>query len=86
MIGDCAQIYSSFEHVKVADKRDFEDAYQEAQRAQVAWAKVLPSERSLIMRRAPDIMDARREEIISWSIREAGSPRKNAHSPTTGFG
>jgi aldehyde dehydrogenase (NAD+) len=23
-------------------------------------------------------MDARREEIISWSIREAGSPRKKA--------
>ena len=64
--------------IPAADKRDLEDAYQEAQRAQVAWAETLPSERSLIMRRATDIMDARREEIISWSIREAGSPRKKA--------
>ncbi|MEH1820290.1 MAG: aldehyde dehydrogenase family protein [Nostoc sp.] len=64
--------------ILAADKRDLEDAYQEAQRNQVAWAETLPSERSLIMRRAADIMDARREEIISWSIREAGSPRKKA--------
>ncbi|BDI20500.1 aldehyde dehydrogenase (plasmid) [Nostoc cf. commune SO-36] len=64
--------------IPAADKRDLEDAYQEAQRTQVAWAEALPSERSLIMRRAADIMDARREEMISWSIREAGSPRKKA--------
>jgi aldehyde dehydrogenase (NAD+) len=38
--------------IPAADKRDLEDAYQEAQRAQVAWAEALPSERSLIMRRA----------------------------------
>lgn len=64
--------------IPAADKRDVEDAYQEAQRAQVTWAEALPSERSLVMRRAAEIMDARREEIISWSIREAGSPRKKA--------
>ena len=64
--------------IPAADKRDLEYAYQEAQRAQVAWAEALPSERLLVMRRAADIMDARREEIISWSIREAGSPRKKA--------
>jgi len=33
--------------IPAADKRDLEDAYQEAQRAQVAWAEALPSERSL---------------------------------------
>ncbi len=64
--------------IPAADQRDLEDAYQEAQRAQVSWAEALPSERSLVMRRAVEIMDARREEIISWSIREAGSPRKKA--------
>ncbi|OUL35799.1 aldehyde dehydrogenase family protein [Nostoc sp. 106C] len=64
--------------IPAADKRDLEDAYQTAQRAQVAWAQTLPSERSLILRRAAEIMDTRREEIISWSIREAGSPRKKA--------
>ncbi|MGE5655353.1 MAG: aldehyde dehydrogenase family protein [Actinomycetota bacterium] len=64
--------------IPAADQHDIEDAYQAAQRAQVAWAQALPSERSLIMRRATEIVDARREEIISWSIREAGSPRKKA--------
>lgn len=64
--------------IPAADLRDVEDAYQSARRAQVAWADMLPSERSQIMRRAADIMDARKEEIISWSVREAGSPRKKA--------
>ncbi|MBE9177805.1 aldehyde dehydrogenase family protein [Oculatella sp. LEGE 06141] len=61
-----------------ANQRDLEDAYQEAKQAQVAWADTPPSQRSHIMRRATDIMDARQDEIISWSIREAGSPRKKA--------
>lgn len=43
--------------ILAADTRDLEDAYQEAQRTQVAWAEALPSERSLIMRRAAEIMD-----------------------------
>ena len=30
--------------IPAADKRDVEDAYQEAQRAQVTWAEALPSE------------------------------------------
>ncbi|BAY09115.1 aldehyde dehydrogenase family protein [Calothrix sp. NIES-2098] len=64
--------------IPAADRRDLEDAYQAAQHAQKAWAQTLPSERSLIMRRAAEIMDTRREEIISWSIKEAGSPRKKA--------
>ncbi|HEY9618720.1 MAG TPA: aldehyde dehydrogenase family protein [Crinalium sp.] len=64
--------------IPAADLRDVEEAYQSARRAQVAWAEMLPSERSQIMRRAADIMDARKEEIISWSVREAGSPRKKA--------
>ncbi|BAY33793.1 aldehyde dehydrogenase [Nostoc carneum NIES-2107] len=64
--------------IPAADQRDLDDAYQQAQQAQIAWAEVLPSERSQIMRRAVEIMDTRREEIISWSVREAGSPRKKA--------
>lgn len=61
-----------------ANQADLEEAYQTARQAQMAWAEQLPSERSQIMRRAVEIMDARREEIIDWSIREAGSPRKKA--------
>ncbi|GAB1539707.1 aldehyde dehydrogenase family protein [Scytonema sp. NUACC21] len=64
--------------IPAADMRDIETAYQEAQRAQVAWAGALPSERATVMRRGVEIMEARREEIILWLIREAGSPRAKA--------
>jgi aldehyde dehydrogenase (NAD+) len=64
--------------IPAADAQDIEDAYQSARRAQVAWAEKLPSERSAVMRRAAEIMAARREEIISWLIKEAGSTRSKA--------
>ena len=64
--------------IPAADKRDLEYAYQEAQRAQVAWAEKLPSERSAVMRRASQIMEARCEEIVSWLIKEVGSTRSKA--------
>lgn len=64
--------------IPAADIADIEDAYQEARRAQVAWAEKLPSDRSAVMRRASEIMEARQEEIISWLIREAGSTRSKA--------
>jgi aldehyde dehydrogenase (NAD+) len=64
--------------IPAADTRDIEDAYQEARRAQISWAAKLPSERSAVMRRASAIMEARRDEIIDWLIREAGSPRSKA--------
>ncbi len=64
--------------IPAADAQDIEDAYQAARRAQVTWAEKLPSERSAVMRRASQIMEARREEIISWLIKEAGSTRSKA--------
>lgn len=64
--------------IPAANQQDIDDAFQAAKKAQVEWANTLPSDRSKVMRRAADIMDARREEMIAWSIREAGSPRKKA--------
>ncbi|MFE4106546.1 MULTISPECIES: aldehyde dehydrogenase family protein [Bacteria] len=64
--------------IAAANEQDIDQAYQSAQKAQVAWAKTLPSERSQIMRRAVEIMEARKAEMIAWSIREAGSPRAKA--------
>lgn len=61
--------------IAMADERDLDDAYQAAAKAQAAWAQTLPAERAAVLRRAADIMEVRREEIMNWLIRESGSTR-----------
>ncbi len=64
--------------IPMATAQDLDEAYAAAARAQPAWAATAPAERAQVMRRAVEIFDARREEIISWLIREAGSTRLKA--------
>lgn len=61
-----------------ADRADLDQAYAAAARAQPGWAAALPGERAEVMRRAASIMEARREEIVSWLIHETGSTRFKA--------
>lgn len=61
-----------------AGVRDVDEAYQGARNAQRAWAAALPSQRSSILRQAAEIMEARREEITSWLVKESGSTRVKA--------
>jgi len=61
-----------------ADRGDLDAAYTTAAEAQPAWAAMLPGERATVMRRAAAVMEARRDEIISWLIRESGSTRLKA--------
>jgi aldehyde dehydrogenase (NAD+) len=58
-----------------ATKDDLDSAYSGAVKAQVDWAGAMPAERAGVMRRAATVMEKRREEIISWIIREAGGTR-----------
>src|SRR5689334_3239744 len=60
------------------DRSDLDTAYDEAAKAQRAWADALPITRATIMRRASGILEARRDEVISWLIRESGSTRLKA--------
>ncbi|MCY6493537.1 aldehyde dehydrogenase family protein [Leptolyngbya sp. GGD] len=69
---------TSIAEFQAASEQDIQEAYQAAKKAQVEWAQALPSERSRVMQRATEIMKARQEEIVSWLIREAGSPRNKA--------
>ena len=62
----------------LADRRDLDEAYHFAAEAQPDWAARVPRERSEVMRQAALIMEHRREEIITWLIREAGSTRIKA--------
>jgi aldehyde dehydrogenase (NAD+) len=62
----------------LANAHDLDKAFLSAEIAQRTWAKTLPRERSEIMARASSIIEARREEIISWLVRESGSTRIKA--------
>ncbi|MCK0509658.1 aldehyde dehydrogenase family protein [Aromatoleum buckelii] len=57
----------------MASCEDLDQAYHAAQKAQAEWAAMGPSARGDVMRRAVEIFDERKEEIIHWVIRESGS-------------
>lgn len=61
-----------------ADGRDLDEAFRAAA-AQTAWAGTLPSERAAVLRRAAAVMEARREEIVGWLVRESDSTRIKAN-------
>ncbi len=65
--------------IPLASAQDVEDAYQAAGAAQSAWADAAPAQRARVMQEAVRIFDQRREEIILWLIREAGSTRLKAN-------
>ena len=61
-----------------ASREDMDLAFAAAAKAQAGWAAKLPGERAEVMRQAARVMEARREEIVSWLIRESGSTRIKA--------
>ncbi|MGW4768310.1 aldehyde dehydrogenase family protein [Nocardia sp. NPDC004278] len=56
----------------MATTEDLDEAYTAVRGAQRDWSDRLPGERAAVMRAAAGIMDARREEIIGWLVRESG--------------
>tara|TARA_R110001583_G_scaffold195257_4_gene371220 strand:- start:37919 stop:39379 length:1461 start_codon:yes stop_codon:yes gene_type:complete len=64
--------------IAMAGCDDLDRAYEAARIAQRDWAMTLPKERAGIFHRALSLLDQRREEIISWVIRESGSTRMKA--------
>ncbi|MGY1804064.1 aldehyde dehydrogenase family protein [Blastococcus sp. SYSU D00922] len=58
--------------LRLADADDLDQAYTAAREAQRDWAGRLPGERAAVMRKAADVMDARKDEIVDWLIRETG--------------
>jgi aldehyde dehydrogenase (NAD+) len=65
--------------IALADASDLDEAYQAAAKAQVAWAAKLPAERAAVMYRVASVVAARKDEIIGWLIKEAGSTILKAH-------
>jgi aldehyde dehydrogenase (NAD+) len=64
--------------IPLADESDLDEAFRAAASAQDRWQQTLPAERAGIVRRAADIMEERREELVGWLIRESGSTRIKA--------
>ena len=58
--------------IELADRNDLDDAFVAAQRAQKDWAARTPNDRADVMRRAAEIMVARKPEIMSWIVHEGG--------------
>lgn len=65
--------------IPLATEEDLNEAFDAARAAQTTWRTVLPAERSAIIRRAAEIMEDRRNEIVDWLIRESGSTRIKAN-------
>ncbi|MBC7690975.1 MAG: aldehyde dehydrogenase family protein [Methylotenera sp.] len=59
--------------IHAADASDLNEAYQSAKEAQKAWASAPPQFRRGILLRVVQILEMRKEEIISWLVRETGS-------------
>src|SRR5437016_13103117 len=64
--------------IVMANEDDLDEAYQSAAKAQVEWARLLPSKRVAVMIRSAAIMEERHQEIVDWLIRESGSTRIKA--------
>ena len=64
--------------IAMANESDLDEAYRAAAKAQVAWERTLPDARAAVMRRAASIVEARRDEIVNWLIRESGGIRAKA--------
>ncbi len=62
----------------LADANDVDEAFRGAAEAQKSWATTLPTERAEVFFRAAQVMDARKDEIVNWLIREAGGIRPRA--------
>lgn len=62
----------------MASHEDLDETYRSAQQVQPAWAGLGPTARAEVLLRAVEIFDRRKDEIIDWLVREAGSTRIKA--------
>lgn len=64
--------------IRLASAEDVDAAYTSARAAQVEWATTGPADRAAVLRRAAQILEQRRAEIIDWLVAESGSTRIKA--------
>lgn len=59
--------------IALASTADLDAAYRAAEQAQRSWRLTGPTERAALFLRVLAILDARKDEIIGWLVRESGS-------------
>lgn len=59
--------------IPLANVKDVDDAYRSAKRMQRQWASAMPQDRRDVLSRAAKIFVRRKDEIVDWLVREAGS-------------
>ncbi|MDI3330177.1 MAG: aldehyde dehydrogenase family protein [Micrococcus sp.] len=59
--------------IRQASVEDLDEAYRAAAAAQAEWAAMAPVKRREVMLKAAQILEDRREEIVSWLVKESGS-------------
>ena len=59
--------------IRQASPEDLDEAYRAADAAQRQWAATAPNKWAAIIRKAADLLEQRREEIVDWLVKEAGS-------------
>lgn len=64
--------------LKLASKKDIDEAYQTAKEAQKTWAKVPAYEKMDLMERVARLFEERKEELVNLLIDESGSSRIKA--------
>ncbi|MDT0677853.1 aldehyde dehydrogenase family protein [Autumnicola musiva] len=69
---------SEIQSIKGANEADVDAAYNAAQKAAEDWGKTLPQKRAEIIQNAIQIITQRKEEILEWLIKEAGSTQAKA--------
>lgn len=57
---------------------DLDQAFAAAKAAQEEWGRALPGDRAAVFLKAVTVLEARKEEVIGWLIRESGSTRLKA--------
>ncbi|RBP67816.1 aldehyde dehydrogenase (NAD+) [Brevibacterium sanguinis] len=65
--------------IRQASAQDVDLAFETAQAAQTAWAALPPAERSAVLNRAADIIEAHRGEIVELLKTESGSSELKAN-------
>jgi aldehyde dehydrogenase (NAD+) len=69
---------STLFELPLASRAEVDQAYRSAEAAQPSWGRTPAGERGKLIQRVASIIEARKEEIIDWLVRETGSTRIKA--------
>lgn len=72
--------HSELVKIQLASVEDIDAAYQSAAIAQKDWQKTSPEERSAILKKAAEVLENRRDEIVQILVAESGSSFAKANA------